>query len=254
MTAITPRADATIGVAVMAAVTIGAIAPGWSAIEPCAIAAAIVAGAALRAHRSLHLALSLAALRLAIAGLPFTWPFNLALGLIAYAGLAFAIGPLRPGLDWLRRGRLDLRERRLIVAFVLVACAALCGWVVLFDPDLSQLAAQLPDWPLPLLALAGLIFALVNAAAEEALFRGIMYRSIEATTGSAGAAVLLQAVCFGAMHMHGFPNGWVGVGLAVIFGVMTGALRALSGGLLAPFIAHVFADLTIFTLLAVAAA
>ena len=38
--------------------------------------------------------------------------------------------------------------------------------------------------------------------------------------------------------------------LATIFALMMGELRARSRGMLAPFVAHVFADVTIFLLVA----
>jgi len=58
--------------------------------------------------------------------------------------------------------------------------------------------------------------------------------------------VFLQAIAFSALHLQGgFPRGVVGVGLAFVYGLLLGALRRRAGGLLAPWVAHVFTDLAI---------
>jgi hypothetical protein len=49
--------------------------------------------------------------------------------------------------------------------------------------------------------------------------------------------------------VDGFPNGWTGFAMVVVYGVLLGSICRRSGGLLAPWVAHVAADLTIFTLL-----
>jgi membrane protease YdiL (CAAX protease family) len=64
-------------------------------------------------------------------------------------------------------------------------------------------------------------------------------------------AMFIQGVAFGIVHANGFPRGVVGVVLASVYGVSLGLLRLRSGGLLAPFVAHVIADATIFGILLV---
>jgi hypothetical protein len=54
------------------------------------------------------------------------------------------------------------------------------------------------------------------------------------------------------MHLHGFPRGWSGVALASVYGLMMGALRQRARGLLAPWVAHLFADLAIVVIRAAA--
>jgi len=54
----------------------------------------------------------------------------------------------------------------------------------------------------------------------------------------------------GLAHIHGFPRGWLGVALATVYGLMTRVLRMRSRGLVAPLVAHVAADATIFGTLA----
>jgi uncharacterized protein len=63
--------------------------------------------------------------------------------------------------------------------------------------------------------------------------------------GPGFAALLLQALAFGAIHIRGFPRGWFGVGLASIYGLLMGVIRRRAGGMFAPWIAHVFTDVVI---------
>ena len=65
----------------------------------------------------------------------------------------------------------------------------------------------------------------------------------------AGLAVnLVQAFFFGLVHYHGFPHGFMGVLMAAIYGFAIGIIRQRSGGMLAPIVTHVFADITISAL------
>jgi len=63
-------------------------------------------------------------------------------------------------------------------------------------------------------------------------------------------AVALQAVSYGLQHTQGFPSGPLGVTLATIYGLVLGVVRLKANGLLAPWLAHVVADLTIIALIA----
>ena len=62
-------------------------------------------------------------------------------------------------------------------------------------------------------------------------------------------AIVLQAALFGHAHFQGIPSGWGGVALAGSYGLVLGIIRERSGGLGAPIVAHIFADLAIFTML-----
>jgi membrane protease YdiL (CAAX protease family) len=95
----------------------------------------------------------------------------------------------------------------------------------------------------------GAIFALVNAGAEEAAFRGVVMDALVSAVGVMGA-VLIQAMAFGLVHYpHGLPNGTWGALLSGVYGLILGLIRLRAGGMLAPWIAHVATDLTIFLLL-----
>ena len=86
---------------------------------------------------------------------------------------------------------------------------------------------------------------------EEFLFRGVVMQSLDSAFGPGSISIVVQGWLFGAMHyLRGFPNGWRGVAMASVYGIMLGMIRRRSGGMLAPWLAHVFADLVIFAILA----
>jgi len=151
---------------------------------------------------------------------------------------------------WIRPGRLGAVEIALIIAFSVVSSVALVLWVHLIEPDLTDVTERIPAWHPALLALLGLAFACMNALGEEIIWRGIMQDALEAGLGPGIAAMIVQGLSFGLFHINGFPRGLVGVGLATFYGVMMGILRMRSRGLLAPWIAHVCADATIFAIMA----
>lgn len=178
------------------------------------------------------------------------WPLTFLLGL-AVLPIAARFTPwLRPAFPWLRRGALDRSTVALIAGVVVVSATALVLWFVLLHPDVSDLRRQLPSMPVWALPFVALGFATVNAMAEEAVYRGVVFEALDATLGAGISTIVLQAVAFGCLHLYGFPRGAVGVVLAAIYGLMLGVVRRRAGGMLAPFIAHVFADVTIVTILA----
>jgi membrane protease YdiL (CAAX protease family) len=177
------------------------------------------------------------------------WPFPFAIALCIYAGVVLASPPLRKTFDWPRRGELGGKQWLLIGACVALSSGALLGWFLLFRPDVSDLTSMVPAGTPVWMLIAGAVgFSLINAAVEEAIWRGVLLSGLEKVM-SVAPAVLLQGVSFGIAHINGFPRGWVGVGLATVYGVMMGIVRVHARGMRAPYIAHVFADLTIMAIL-----
>jgi membrane protease YdiL (CAAX protease family) len=78
------------------------------------------------------------------------------------------------------------------------------------------------------------------ASAEEALLRGSLYRAVEQRAGAV-AAVALTSVAFAIVHIPLY--GWAVVPLDLAVGIWLGVLRAVSGSVLAPAVAHSLADL-----------
>ena len=85
---------------------------------------------------------------------------------------------------------------------------------------------------------------MINAAVEEGAYRGVIMAALEKAVAPS-AALVAQAAAFGTMHINGFPRGWLGVALAFVFGLMMGLIRRRAGGMLAPWAAHVGADIVI---------
>lgn len=190
---------------------------------------------------------TLAGVLLLVVATGLLWQAAMALTLIVFLGWARASPVLRPSEGWRSRGSLPIGPTMLVAG---VTPFALTAWLVVFDPDLSDVVAtyDIDRWPLPLLIAGAIVFALSNAILEELLWRGLLQDRLEPLLG-VGAAVALQGISFGLQHWHGFPRGPIGALLAGGWGVMLGVLRRRSRGLLAPVVAHVVADAVIATLL-----
>lgn len=151
--------------------------------------------------------------------------------------------------SWCRRGRWTPDLPWLIAGTVIVTAGALLAWQRLFDGTLPRkyvdAAAGQPWWAI---VLAGVGFSLLNAAVEEIVFRGVLLSALTDVLG-VSVAVVLQAVAFGVLHLHGVPSGRVGIAMAGAWGLLLGVMRIRSRGLLAPYVTHIAADATIVLLM-----
>jgi membrane protease YdiL (CAAX protease family) len=191
-------------------------------------------------------AFSSSCVALALLGLPSQLWF--AIGLAAYAA-ALRRGPRRGVARWFTAGALTREVGVLMAGAVLASAITLTIWFFSARPDISDLVVRfLPDWPLPFLVFGGLVFSMLNAAVEELAYRGVLMDALEKTIGAGTLSLVGQAAAFGILHINGFPRGWPGVALAFIFGVLMGVVRRRSGGLAAPWAAHVGTDIVIVTL------
>lgn len=140
-------------------------------------------------------------------GVPFTLYFNFDKALIGLFLIGFATPLIASRGDWLAMLRAALPRILLIIAVVLVAAFAL-GYVR-FEPK----------WPafFPLWAWANLLF---TCTAEEAVFRGVIQRTIAGDANPSTrwviAALLIAAVLFGAVHFAGGPR-------AIVMATIAGA-------------------------------
>jgi membrane protease YdiL (CAAX protease family) len=89
------------------------------------------------------------------------------------------------------------------------------------------------------LALWTPIVALV-AVAEEVALRGALFTAVRSWGGD-GAALVVTTILFAVMHVPLYGIGALPLDLAA--GLLLGGLRIVSGGVLAPAVAHVIADL-----------
>lgn len=174
--------------------------------------------------------------------------FFVPLALSALCCLPFA--RLRPSFRWFRKGELDQVTWLLVALTSLVSALALILWALWTDyfGVSSQMLAPLkttPRWINLLVFVPG--FAILNAAAEEMVYRGVIQGALEEDWALAKWPLLfLQASAFAAAHYRfGFPNGKVGYAMVFIYALMLGWLRRRTNGMWAPYVAHVAADTVI---------
>jgi membrane protease YdiL (CAAX protease family) len=148
------------------------------------------------------------------------------------AGLLF--GVIVAGVAAITRARAaPSPARRSIVAGVLGA-AVLCVPAAVRHTD--GVVAVLPlDGYLP-----WALGVVVVAVAEEALLRGSLFTALQDRAGTA-AAIAVTSLAFALLHVPLYGFGVLPLDLAV--GVWLGALRATTGSVTAPALAHALADL-----------
>ncbi|HZU13668.1 MAG TPA: CPBP family intramembrane glutamic endopeptidase [Chloroflexota bacterium] len=126
--------------------------------------------------------------------------------------------------------RPDLRLRPigmgLAGAAVLIAFPVLHGGPLLVHPE-----STFPLW---------MTLITAGSLAEEMFFRGALFSAVESHAGTL-AAVTVSSVAFALLHVPLY--GWGAVPLDLAVGVWLGGLRAVSGSVTAPAIAHVMADI-----------
>lgn len=220
------------------------------------VAALTLLSAVIGHHGCARLGVGLTATLAASAFLPWQvgwWPVPGVVGVGVYL-VSLAVPTGEPGRRRaiLGLGRLTMAEAWMVAGLVVSSGSVLVMFSRLAPPRLGDGASLLTGLTPWSLVAAGAAFAVVNAFVEEVLFRGAVLYHLGRVLGS-GPAVLVQALAFGMLHLNGYPYGLVGAALASVYGVMLGALRVWSGGLLAPWIAHVCADVVIFVLIVQAA-
>ena len=181
---------------------------------------------------------------------PAYWPLVLLVPLLVYGVVACTVPALRSTVTWLRWGRLDRSVLPLTLLTVILSSCGLWLWFIIAEPDLGRFAGALPTTSVVYLVPIGLGFAVLNAAVEESIFRGILLQGLDRALGPGWLSLIIHALAFGLVHFRGVPDGWVGVAMAAVYGLMLGVIRRRSGGLLAPIVAHICADVVIFCILA----
>ena len=151
---------------------------------------------------------------------------------------------------WLQRGQIEASSWAITFMTGIVSAGALIVWARWTDNlgvGAGMMRGATQAVPTPVLAIVGIpVFAVVNAATEEAVYRGVLQRALELSMPRLSLVVALQALAFAALHFQsGFPNGLVGYAMVTIYGAALGYLRHRTGGLAAPIVAHVLADLVI---------
>ena len=143
--------------------------------------------------------------------------------------------PIRESLGL---ARLRLRDIPLGVAAAVVLTFVLPNVIALIHQLIGSWPWPTPDQPLsgPMKALLSLEAIIIAPLAEELIFRGLMYRSLESSLGNV-AALLITALTFALIHnLYGY--GWDHVAMAAFVGLGLGSLRWLTGGIAASFVCH----------------
>jgi membrane protease YdiL (CAAX protease family) len=182
------------------------------------------AGAGLRVALLLVAFAAAVALRVAVGGSNVTQSLSAALAFAGcLLGLALAAGT-RVNLTVVRAGAL--------------LPGVACGLLICLPVALAQLMGRSPlhdtagFWPWALVVA-------VVASAEELFLRGSLYDAVRGLAGIP-AAVGVGAIAFGLLHVPLY--GWHILPLDVAVGVVLGMLRASTGTVAAPAIAHIVAD------------
>ncbi len=148
------------------------------------------------------------------------------------AGLVFALALLVVAIS---AGWRPGRPRVAAASIGIAGGGALIGtWLVSHGApgvQLSTINAGLALWT-PIVALV--------AIAEEVALRGALFNAVRSGYGD-GAALIVTTVLFALMHVPLYGIGSLPLDLAA--GLLLGGLRIVSGGVLAPAVAHVLADL-----------
>src|SRR5256886_5287597 len=112
------------------------------------------------------------------------FPLVLGLSLLSYAGVVRGVPWLRGTATWAQWGSFDATVRFLSVAAWLLAAAALFSWYLLLRPNVADIVETfVPDQPLGLLIVGGLIFSMLNAAVEEGAYRGVILHALDRSLG-----------------------------------------------------------------------
>jgi uncharacterized protein len=92
-------------------------------------------------------------------------------------------------------------------------------------------AAEISSW---------LAVCIAAGICEEIVFRGYFMQQFQAMTGSAGIALVLQAIVFGFAHAY---KGWRQVALISVLGILYGLLVLWRRNLRASMMAHAISDM-----------
>lgn len=169
---------------------------------------------------------------------------------IVVFGIVVSCSPqLKRHLGWARIGSFNKTTILLGVVLVAGSAVALIAWASFVATDLSRFQAFVPTVSMPVLIVYGVLFALWNSLVEEFMARANLYDAYAAIFSGPVAPIVFQALFFALWHFNGFPGGIVGVAMVFVWSVFLGTMRHTSGGIVAPFVAHFFADVTIALIL-----
>jgi len=150
---------------------------------------------------------------------------------LALLGLILGLIERRPIL---RAGRRPIKWAAIGLALGIGGLAITAGYVWINGTMRSEPLGK----PMPGATLAmGLALSVLTVGAEEILFRGWLLSALEDRVGQA-LAVVLSAVAFSGFHVLGGAQNPLSLVNLMLGGIWFALLAQRSGGLLAPFFAH----------------
>ncbi len=152
--------------------------------------------------------------------------------------------------SWAKAGKITTTASLSIVAISIISSFALIAWAHWTDHlgIALKMAEGVQYYPKLIIFVVFIpCFASVNALMEETVYRGVLQHALTEVFKNKHLVVLMQASAFAAFHYAvGFPNGWLGYGLTLLYGTVLGYLKDWTQGLLAPWLCHLIADMTIY--------
>jgi len=153
-----------------------------------------------------------------------------------------------PG-DWKERFFLRLNwylhDTGILAAFLLLTVIGLWLYLSYFTPSegWNPLGSR-RGGPLAFV-IFGVFSAAANAAVEEFWYRGY-FLGLLARLLEPRMAITLTALLFGLIHLHGIPSGWLGVGMAAVYGVALACWTWVRGSIWQAVALHFLTDVVIF--------
>ena len=130
-----------------------------------------------------------------------------------------------------------------VIKDIALGAALWAVWIGLMNDHLLGGGINAAQGLLPRGILESLVWIPVALSAgfcEEIAFRGYLQKQFQAITGSAGWAVLFQAIIFGIGHLY---EGLSAVGRIMLFGALFGLLAVWRKSLRPGMIAHAWSDI-----------
>ncbi|WP_286344361.1 CPBP family intramembrane glutamic endopeptidase [Frondihabitans sucicola] len=185
-------------------------------------------------------------IRLPVVGI---WPVSPGLAILGAFLFAITQHRVRGWHAWFRIGHIDAVSWLVIVGVVVITVASLVTWESLTGGTLpAAYEDSIGSVPAPLAVALVVVFLVLNGAVEDTLWSGLLLSASKLTLPAA-VAVVLTSASFAAAHLHGVPSGPIGVGMVLLWGLALSYLRIRTHGMLATYLAHVAADVTIAVVL-----
>jgi len=179
------------------------------------------------------------------------WPLPAAAAIAVTLAVAYRQKRLARWRSWFRRGRVHRGDLVLLAGTIVLTAVALLAWNHLTNGSLPMAYITLAaTTPAPLVVIGAFVFLAVNGLVEDTVWFGVLLTALERAPVPRPLGLVTVVVSFGLAHLHGVPDGWIGVAMVIGWGLVLGVLRLRTGGMLQTYLAHVCADATIVAMLA----